>query len=60
MKLHIGMRLEPMLVLLVRVEIVQNDVKLAFRKGCGNAVHEAKKFDTATELKPKVGDGMTG
>ena len=32
MKLPIGMGLEPMLVLFVGVEIVEDDVKLAFRK----------------------------
>ena len=32
MKLHIGMGLEPMLVLLVGVKIVEDDVKLAVRK----------------------------
>ena len=32
MKLHIGMGFEPMLVLLVGVEVVEDDVKLAVRK----------------------------
>jgi hypothetical protein len=32
----------------VGVEIVENDVKLAARIGCGDAVHEIEKFDAAT------------
>jgi hypothetical protein len=35
MKLHIGMGLEPMLVLLVGVKVVEDNVKLAFRKSRG-------------------------
>ena len=37
-----------MLVLLVGVEIVEDDVELAFRKSCGDAVHEVEEFDAAT------------
>ena len=48
MKLHIGTGLEPMLVLLVGVKVVEDDVKLAFRKGRGDAVHEVEKLDAAT------------
>ena len=32
MKLHLGVGLEPMLILLVGVEVVEDDVKLAIRK----------------------------
>ena len=48
MKLHIGMRLEPMLILFVGVEVVEDDVKLAVRKSGGDAVHEVEKLDAAT------------
>src|ERR1700747_2041955 len=48
MEFHIGMGLEPVLVLLVGVEVVEDDVKLAVRKGRGEAVHEIEKLDTAT------------
>src|SRR3981081_1501591 len=48
MKLHIGMGLEPMLVLLVGVKVVEDDVKLAVRKSRGDAVPEVKKLDAAT------------
>src|SRR3977135_856459 len=48
MKLHIGMGLEPMLVLFVGVEVVEDDVKLAVREGCGDTVHEVEKLDAAT------------
>jgi hypothetical protein len=30
-EMHVGMLLQPVLVLLVRVEVVENDVKLAAR-----------------------------
>ena len=44
------MGLEPMLVLLVGIEVVEDDVKLAVRKGRGDAVHEVEKFDAATSF----------
>src|SRR5215468_9752388 len=34
----------------MRVEIVEDDVKLAIREGSNEAVHEAEEFDTATPL----------
>src|ERR1035437_1733559 len=48
MKLHIGMGLEPMLVLFVGVEVVEDDVKLAVRKSRGDTIHEVEKLDAAT------------
>ena len=48
MKLHIGMGLEPMLVLLVGVEVVEDDVKLLVRKSRCDAVHEVEKLDATT------------
>jgi hypothetical protein len=48
MKLHIGMGLEPMLVLLVGVKVVEDNVQLAFGKSSGDAVHEVEKLDAAT------------
>ena len=42
------MLLEPKLVLLVGIEVVQNDVKLAVRKGGNDAVHEAEELDAAS------------
>jgi hypothetical protein len=48
MKLLFGMGLEPMLVLLVGVKVVEDDVKLAVRKSRGDAVHEVEKLDAAT------------
>ena len=42
MKLHIGVRLEPVLVLLVGAEVVEDDVKLAVRKGCGEAFMKSR------------------
>ena len=50
MEFDTGMFLEPALVLLVRVEIVQNDVKLAAREGGHDFVHEAEKLDTPALL----------
>jgi hypothetical protein len=48
MKFHIGMGLEPVLVLLVGVEVVEDDVKLSVRKSPGDAIHEIEKLDAAT------------
>ena len=48
MEMHIGMRLEPRLVPLVGVEVVEDDVKLAVRKSRGDTVHEVEKLDAAT------------
>src|SRR3981081_2087693 len=48
MKLHVGMGLEPLVVHLVGVEVVEDDVKLAVRKSCGDTVHKVEEFDTAT------------
>ena len=50
MELHIGMGLEPVLILLVGVEVVEDDVKLSARKGRGDAVHEVEKLDAATSF----------
>ena len=48
MKLHVGVGLEPMLVLLVGVEVVEDDVKLPVRKRRADAVHEIEKLDATT------------
>src|SRR5438132_14129597 len=48
MKLHVGVGLEPVLVFLVGVEVVEDDVELSARKGRGDAVHEVEKLDAAT------------
>jgi len=45
MKLHIGMDLEPMLVLLMGVKVVEDDMKLAVRKSRGDAVHKVEKLN---------------
>ena len=48
-QMHVGMALEPAVVLgLVGIEVVEDDVELAARKGCGDTVHEIEKLDTAT------------
>jgi len=47
---YIGVFSEPALVLLVRIEVVQDDVKLAVRKGRDDAFHEAEEFDAAAAL----------
>src|SRR5437764_1676264 len=43
----VGVFLEPALVLLMGIEIVEDNVKFAVRKGCNDAVHEAEELDTA-------------
>src|SRR3954469_17728281 len=47
MKVHIWVSLEPVLVLLVGDEVVEDDVMLAVRKSRGDAVHEVEELDTA-------------
>src|SRR6201981_2057594 len=47
MKLHVRVGLEPGLVLLVGVEVVEDDVKLSAWKGRGDAGHEVQKLDAA-------------
>src|ERR1700722_16861372 len=51
MEMHLGVFFEPTVVLLVRVEIVENDVKLAIWKGSHDLVHEAKELDPAASLR---------
>ena len=50
MELHVRMPLEPAVVLLMSVEIVEDDVKLAIRVGRGNAVHEAEELNPPPPL----------
>src|SRR5436190_23483965 len=50
MEVDFWMFLEPALVFLMGVEIIEDDVQLAIRKAGNDAVHEAEKFDTATSL----------
>src|SRR5436190_1559197 len=50
MEMDLGVFLEPALVLFVRVEIVEDDVKLAILEGGNEAVHEAEELDTTAAL----------
>src|SRR5450631_3907422 len=43
-------------LVLVGAEVVEDDVKLAVRKGCGDAVHEVEKLDTATAFRMRRDD----
>jgi hypothetical protein len=54
------MSLEPILVILVGVEVAEDDVKLAVRKGRGDAVHEVEKLDTATAFRMRRDDLSRG
>ena len=56
MEMDIGMLLEPALVLLMCVEVVEDDVKLAIREGSNNAVHEAEELDTTAPLAMRRND----
>ena len=47
MKFHIGMGLKPVLVLLVGIEVVEDDVKLAVWESRSDAGHETEKLDAA-------------
>src|SRR5437764_13055291 len=60
MEMDVGVFLEPALVLLMRVEMVDDDVTLAIRE-CGNdAVHEAEELDTAAPLGMRRDDPSGG
>jgi hypothetical protein len=58
MKLHIGMGLEPMLVLLVGVKVVEDDVKLLVRKSSGDGYTFVEKLQTiSTKFRKQQADG---
>ncbi len=52
--------LEPVLVLRAGAKVVGDDVKLAVWKGCGDAVHEVEKLDTATAFRARRDDPSGG
>ena len=56
MEVDVGVFLEPALVLLVRVEIIDDDVKLATREGGNDAVHKAEELDPATAFRMRRDD----
>ena len=60
MEMDVGVSLEPALVLLTGVEIVEDDVKLAIRKGGNGAVHEAEELDAAAPLGMRRDDPSGG
>ncbi len=49
-EVHLGVLLEPMLILLVGVEVVDDDVKLAIRKGGNDAVQASRPGTFTTGL----------
>jgi hypothetical protein len=49
--MDLGVFLESALVLLVRVEIVEDDVKLAVREGGNDAVHEPRNWTRRRRLE---------
>src|SRR5262245_2095075 len=59
MEMDIGMLPEPALVLLVCVEVVEDDVKLAIREDGNNAVHEAEELDTTAPLGMRRNDSSS-
>src|SRR5271166_3649723 len=54
------MPLQPALVLLVRVAIIQDDVQLAVRESGDKAVHEAEKLDAAPPFRMLRNDPPAG
>src|ERR687898_2821110 len=60
MEMDVGVFLEPALVLLMGVEIVEDDVKLAIREGGNDAVHEAEELDPAAALGMRRDDPSGG
>ena len=55
-----GVFLEPALVLLMGVEVVEDDVEVAIREGGNDAVHEAEELDTAAPLGMRGNDRSGG
>ena len=49
-----------MLILLVGVEIIEDDVKLAIRKGGNDAVHEAEELDATAPIRMRGDDLSRG
>src|SRR6476661_9509045 len=60
MKMDFGVFLEPALVLLMGVEIVEDDVKLAVREGVNKAIHEAEELNAAAALGMRRDDPPGG
>src|SRR6185369_5872696 len=56
MEEDLGVFLEPALVLLVRIEIVEDDVKRTIREGGNQAVHKAEELDAAAALGMRCDD----
>src|SRR6478609_12010909 len=59
MEMDVRVLLQPTLVLLVSVEIVEDDVQLAIREGNNDALHEAEELDSAAPLGMR-GDDLPG
>src|SRR6516162_4399445 len=59
MEMDVRMLLQPTLVLLVSVEIVEDDVQLAIREGNNDALHETEELDSAAPLGMR-GDDLPG
>ena len=51
MEVDVRMLFEPTVALLVGVEVVEDDMKLAIREGSNDTAHEAEKLDTAPPLR---------
>src|SRR4029079_18242295 len=59
MEPDLGVFLQPALVLLMRVEIVEDDVKLAIRVDGNEAVHEGEELDATSPFGMRR-DDLTG
>src|SRR6516225_7343438 len=59
MEMDVRVLVQPALILLVGVEIIQDDVQLAIREGGNDALHEAEELDTAAPLRMR-GDNLPG
>src|SRR6516225_1590559 len=46
MEMDVRVLVQPALILLVGVEIIEDDVQLAIREGGNDALHEAEELDT--------------
>src|SRR3984957_5029662 len=60
MEMDVGVLLEPVLVLLMGVEVVEDDVQLAALEGGDEPVHEAEELDPAAPFRMRRDDPAGG
>ena len=56
MEMDVWVSLEPALILLMGIEVVEDHVEFAIREGGNEAVHEAEELDPAAPLGMRGND----